>query len=76
VIGKDLGIDLLYSDFPKFIKGKSDLNMINDLMEFNGLIWKAKKDKSLSLKDEISGIELPKSLKAFEKDIVRTHNLK
>lgn len=76
VIAKEKGIDLLHIDYPKAEKGSSKLDLIDEIMEFNGIVWKAKKDKNLSLKDEISGIKVPTSLKAFEKDIIKTHNLK
>ena len=66
---------MLTSEFPKFKKADSNLNLIEEIMEFNRLIWKTKKEKSMSLKDSISGIKIPESLKAFEKDITVTHNL-
>jgi valyl-tRNA synthetase len=75
LIAKEKGLNLLTSEFPKFKKADSNLNLIEEIMEFNRLIWKTKKEKSMSLKDSISGIKIPESLKAFEKDITVTHNL-
>ncbi|MBI4116445.1 valine--tRNA ligase [Candidatus Pacearchaeota archaeon] len=75
VIAKEAKIDLLKSEFPKSNKGKSDLSLMEELMNFNSAVWKEKKEKGISLRNEISGIEIPKKLKKFEKDLTATHNL-
>ena len=49
--------------------------IISQIMEFNSLVWKTKKDKGISLKEKISKIEIPKELKSFEKDLIACHNL-
>ncbi|MGA2130555.1 MAG: valine--tRNA ligase [Candidatus Pacearchaeota archaeon] len=69
------GIDLLNKEWPKPKKGKSELKLIDDLMEFNSLVWKEKKEKGISLREKISGIKIPQRLKRFEKDLKATHNL-
>lgn len=62
-------------EFPK-PKWKSDLVKITgDVIDFNSLVWNKKKEKGLSLKDEIE-IEIPKDLKKFEKDLRSMHNIK
>ena len=44
-------------------------------MEFNSEVWKQKKEKGISLRAEISGIEIPKELADFEKDLKECHGL-
>ena len=44
-------------------------------MEFNSQIWKMKKDKEISLRERISGIEIPKELESFKKDLRACHSL-
>ncbi len=75
VIATSLNIDLLTSDFPKPKLGKSNLSLINDIKEFNSLVWKSKKDKNISLREPISGIDIPKSLKDYSQDLKTCHNL-
>ena len=74
-IAKECGIDLHNTEFPKAKKGKSDLNQIKTLMDFNSLVWKAKKDKQISLREKIDGIDIPKELSAFKGDLKACHNL-
>jgi valyl-tRNA synthetase len=45
-----------------------------EVMDFNSKVWNEKKAKGLSLKDSIS-IQIPESLKQFEKDLVQMHKL-
>jgi hypothetical protein len=45
-------------------------------MELNGEIWKAKKDRGLSLKTEIREATLPIKFKPIEKDLKVSHNIK
>ncbi len=47
-----------------------------ELLEFNARIWKDKKDQNLSLKEPLEGVVIPESLKPFESDLVRMHNIK
>jgi len=76
IIGKEIGLDLLKFEFPSAKIGKSNLELVEKIMEFNSLVWKMKKEKGLSLKNEISGIKIPSDLKNFEKDLINAHNLK
>ena len=69
-------INLFESNFPKAVKGKSDLKLIDDFMDFNKMIWKEKKENGLSLREGISKIEIPKLLSDFDKDLRVCHNLK
>lgn len=75
-IAEDLKIDLLSAVFPKAIRGKSNLQLINNLIDFDGEIWKLKKEKGISLRGDILGIKIPKELKEFERDLRISHCLK
>ncbi|MFH0986635.1 MAG: class I tRNA ligase family protein, partial [Candidatus Micrarchaeota archaeon] len=45
------------------------------LVEFNSMVWKTKKDKSISLNAEIEGIKMPTELKPLEDDLKKMHKL-
>jgi len=75
VIAKELKIDLLTSEFPKAKPGKSKLELINKIMDFNSLVWKTKKDKNTSLREHIDGITIPDALMPFKHDLIACHNL-
>ena len=75
LIAEEKGIDLLKSEFPKYSKKKSDLKLIDKIMNFNSEIWKIKKDKGISLRGEINNVKIPKELKKFKKDLIAAHNL-
>jgi valyl-tRNA synthetase len=61
--------------YPK-TKWKTNLSKLTKkLTEFNSLVWNKKKEKGLSLKDEIK-IKIPGQLKPFEKDLKVMHNIK
>ena len=74
-IANELNLDLLNCEWPKTKKGKSNLKLIEKIMEFNSNVWKKKKDSGISLMNEISGIKIPRELKYFEKDLKECHNL-
>ena len=74
VIAKELKISL--EKFPSIKKIKRDIHLVNEVRKFNSGIWKKKKDQGIRLRDEISGIKIPKELKPFEKDLIVAHNLK
>ena len=59
------GIDLFEE-----IRGKTE-----SLEEFNSMVWRAKKDRGLSLKSPISDIQIPDSLNLFSDALVQMHNL-
>jgi valyl-tRNA synthetase len=75
VIAKEKGIDLHSLEFPKTSKIKFNESVLNKLIEFNRTVWKSKQEKGISLREPISGIDIPKELKDFEKDIKICHNL-
>jgi len=66
------------SEWPEKIKinqNKEDLKLFEEIIKFNSFVWKKKREKFISLKDEISGIKIPKTLSKFEKDLIATHNI-
>ncbi len=46
------------------------------LVEFNSAVWKEKKRRGLTLKEDISGIALPKNLMPFSDDLSAMHNIR
>ena len=75
VIGKELKINLHNVEFPSGKENKEVNTVIEEIMKFNSEVWKEKKEKSISLKEQINGIKIPTSLKDFEKDLGACHNL-
>ena len=62
--------------FPQILAIEGDLTALSDsLKEFNSMVWKAKKDKGLSLKSEIEGIEIPSNLEDFRNILTAMHHL-
>ncbi|MDA1168704.1 MAG: class I tRNA ligase family protein, partial [archaeon] len=47
----------------------------NQIQEFNGMVWNAKKESGLSLNQPIQSIFIPNELAAFTSTLVRMHNL-
>lgn len=46
------------------------------LVEFNSFVWREKKRQNLALKEEISGVALPKELVPFADDLSRMHRIR
>ncbi len=46
------------------------------LLDFNSSVWKEKKRRGLALKEEISGVALPKELIPFAEDLSRMHSIR
>ncbi len=74
-IAKEIGIDLLSAEFPEAKTKKTDLTIIDKLMDFNSEIWKIKKDRGISLNSPIKNIKIPADLKPFEKDLNACHRI-
>ena len=51
------------------------LSITDDLVDFNSRIWKMKKDQGLSLKSEISDIEIPASLLDLQSSLAVMHSI-
>jgi valyl-tRNA synthetase len=74
-IAENKKLDLDKTKFPKANLGKSDLKLIKKIKSFNSEIWKNKKEANIPLRDELSGIKIPKELKDFEKDLKACHKI-
>ena len=51
------------------------LSITDDLIDFNSRIWKMKKDRGLSLKSEISDVEVPASLVDLQTSLTTMHSI-
>ncbi|MDP2946791.1 MAG: class I tRNA ligase family protein [Nanoarchaeota archaeon] len=74
-IAKEKDLDLLKIEWPKTEEKKFKKILIEKIIEFNGQVWKMKKEKGISLKEPIDGVEIPSELKEFEKDLKATHKI-
>lgn len=76
-IAQELGIELLKAEWPEEMGTdfEKDSEKVGELLNFNSEIWKIKKDKGISLKESIEGVEIPKGLKYFEKDLKACHSI-
>ncbi|HLD85308.1 MAG TPA: class I tRNA ligase family protein, partial [archaeon] len=63
-------------EFPKPHAQKEQKFSVEQMIELNTAIWKAKKEKSLSLKAEIQKLTLPEIFSGIEKDLKACHNVK
>ena len=61
--------------FLDLLNSQRRLKTIEEIMQFNSEVWKKKKENSISLKEPISNVKIPSSLKDFESDLVACHNL-
>ena len=78
MIMNDKGIDLLRAEYPRAekMKNKEPLKDIINIMTFNSVVWKKKQEKGISLREPLDGIEVPKELEKYEKDLIVCHNLR
>jgi len=53
---------------------KKQLELTKPVKDFNSVVWNMKKESGLSLRDPVN-MEVPKELKAFERDMKAMHNL-
>ncbi|MEK6952579.1 MAG: valine--tRNA ligase [Nanoarchaeota archaeon] len=75
-IYKDLNEkDIHFEQFPNQEKILKPEFSTEELMNLNSEIWKNKKDKGLSLKENIKRLTIPKTFKSIEKDIIETHHI-
>lgn len=72
LFGKNPNLD----SFPKADSSFSSSLNKDDLMEFNSLIWKIKKDANLSLKSDVASAVAPKSLENISLDLKAMHHIK
>ena len=69
------GKDIHFEKFPEVKKEYTQTFTKEDLMELDGIIWKAKKDKGLSLKADVKEAVIPESFKCIEHDLKLTHRI-
>ncbi|MEM5853304.1 MAG: valine--tRNA ligase [Candidatus Aenigmatarchaeota archaeon] len=62
-------------NFPKPLWKTEHAKLTEKIVEFNSKVWNLKKEKGISLKDEIE-IKIPEELKVFEKDLRAMHNIR
>jgi valyl-tRNA synthetase len=67
--------DIHIEEFPKHTKEYKVSFTTEDIIALNSGIWKAKKDKNLSLKSPIKELTLPEKFKGIERDLVSAHNV-
>ena len=60
---------------PEIVDVTRYLSITEDLINFNSRIWKLKKDQGLSLKSEISDIEIPTSLVDLQSSLTVMHSI-
>jgi valyl-tRNA synthetase len=70
------GKDIEAEEFPAPWKLFKVPFSVQELLELNGQIWKAKKDNGLSLKTEIKEATLPVKFKTIESDLRLSHSIK
>lgn len=75
LIAQEKNINLLKSDWPEVKEREVDISLIEKIVEFNSQVWKAKKEKGISLRNPIEGIQIPEELLGFEKDLKICHNI-
>ncbi len=75
VIAEEKGFGLLTIEWPKTNSGNSDLSLMEKLTDFNGRVWKKKKEGGISLRNPIEGVEIPEELGGFEKDLRACHRI-
>ncbi len=56
-------------------KFESTISLTEDLVSFNSMVWKEKKDAGISLKSPISGIDIPPDLEVFGNTLRSMHNI-
>jgi valyl-tRNA synthetase len=73
------GKDIHFEGFPGADKDVSKLKVsfsAEELMGLNSSIWKAKKDKGVSLRSEVKRAVVPDKFKSIGKDLRAAHNIK
>jgi valyl-tRNA synthetase len=70
------GKDIHFEQFPKPTKIFEPNLTTEDISELNSYIWKAKRDKSKSLKEEVSRLIIEEKYKPIQHDIISAHNIK
>lgn len=76
-IANEKGIDLLAIEWPRAKKVDFEVEdeLVKKIIDFNSMVWKAKKDLGVSLREPINNIKIPKELRSFEKDLKACHKI-
>ncbi len=75
-IMKDVyGENIIEMEFPQPVDVTSEIDF-EDVMEINSTVWKYKKDKNISLRDELNKIKINKKFMPLEKDLKIMHKIK
>ncbi|MBR9677273.1 valine--tRNA ligase [Candidatus Woesearchaeota archaeon] len=67
--------DVHFENFPIVTKEIKAKITTDDIIAVNSFIWKHKKDKELSLKDQITNLTLPQKYEIIKTDLEAMHNL-
>lgn len=70
------GNDIEKEEFPKPEIEVRPKIKFDEIKQINSKIWKEKKEKGKSLKDEIAKITLPEKFKPIERDLKEAHNIR
>lgn len=76
VIAKELKVD--FDEFPTFSTQPNvgdAIALVNQIENFNRLVWKVKKEDGISLRQKVSGIAVPLELRHYKKDLEICHGL-
>ncbi|MFH1773612.1 MAG: valine--tRNA ligase [Methanobacteriota archaeon] len=68
--------DVHFLEFPKVEKEFEVGFSTSEIIELNSQIWKAKKERRMSLKNEIEEATLPRKFKEIGQDLVEMHRIK
>ena len=60
--------------FPKAVWSKAHGKHTEQILAFNREVWKVKEERNLALRDPLE-MEIPRTLRAFQEDLVRMHSL-
>lgn len=69
------GLDVHRSAFPVAGAHRHNPETTNEIVAFNGLVWKTKQEQGLSLGAPVSNIVIPSGLKEFEAELRDMHKL-
>jgi valyl-tRNA synthetase len=70
-----MGADIHLTEFPQPMERFEVKFKSQDVESLNSTVWKAKKDKGLSLRAEVRELVMPQKLRPLEKDISQMHNV-
>jgi valyl-tRNA synthetase len=70
------GKDIHAAEFPAPSKAKKGEFTTVELLALDAAVWKAKKDKGLSLKSDLCSLTVPEKFRPLEKDLISAHKIK